>query len=399
MVSARIKEVSPSLTLGITAQVKKMENEGIRVIGFTAGEPDFDTPENIKEKAKESIDKGFTKYTPSSGIRELKEAICEKFKRDNHLEYRPEEIIVSCGAKQAIFNALFTLCDEGDEVILPSPYWLSYPEMIKLVGGKAVIIKTGSENNFKITPQDLEKAITKRTCLLILNSPANPTGMVYQKEELAEIAEILIQHKLWCISDEIYEKLIYDDREHVSIASLGKEIKERTLVVNGVSKTYAMTGWRIGYCAGPKEVIQAMSNLQDHTTSNPTSISQMAALEALTGNQETLKRMRDEFKERRDYMVEVINSLPYLKTLKPQGAFYCWVDISGALGKIMENKKIENSLAFTEALLQSVYVAVIPGEPFGDEKHIRLSYATGREKIKEGLARIEKFLLGLRLTK
>ncbi|MFN7170893.1 MAG: pyridoxal phosphate-dependent aminotransferase, partial [Candidatus Omnitrophota bacterium] len=375
MLSRRVRKISPSLTLGISAKVKRMQNEGIKVIGFGAGEPDFDTPLNIKEKAKEAIDKGFTKYTSSSGIKELKEAICAKFKKDNQLDYHPEEVVVSCGAKQAIFNAIFTLCEEGDEVILPSPYWLSYPEMIKLSGAKPVIIKTSPQNNFKITPFQLKRAITKRTKLLILNSPSNPTGMVYQKRELEEIAEVLSRYKLWCISDEIYEKLIYEGLKHISIASLGKEIKKRTLVVNGVSKTYAMTGWRIGYCAGPKEVIQVISNLQDHTTSNPTSISQMDALEAITGTQRDLKRMLKVFRKRRDYMVETINSLSLLKTLKPEGAFYCWVDISQVLGRQVNNKKIKNSLDFTESLLQAMYVAVVPGEPFGDEKYIRLSYA------------------------
>ncbi|MCM8779012.1 MAG: pyridoxal phosphate-dependent aminotransferase [Candidatus Omnitrophica bacterium] len=392
MLSRRVRKISPSLTLGISAKVKRMQNEGIKVIGFGAGEPDFDTPLNIKEKAKEAIDKGFTKYTSSSGIKELKEAICAKFKKDNQLDYHPEEVVVSCGAKQAIFNAIFTLCEEGDEVILPSPYWLSYPEMIKLSGAKPVIIKTSPQNNFKITPFQLKRAITKRTKLLILNSPSNPTGMVYQKRELEEIAEVLSRYKLWCISDEIYEKLIYEGLKHISIASLGKEIKKRTLVVNGVSKTYAMTGWRIGYCAGPKEVIQVISNLQDHTTSNPTSISQMAALEAITGTQRDLKRMLKVFRKRRDYMVETINSLSLLKTLKPEGAFYCWVDISQVLGRQVNNKKIKNSLDFTESLLQAMYVAVVPGEPFGDEKYIRLSYATSLEDIREGLERIKKFL-------
>jgi len=391
-ISKRIGKISPSLTLGITAKVRKMEKEGIKVIGFGAGEPDFDTPLNIKEKAKEAIDKGFTKYTPSSGIVELKEAICEKLKKDNRLDYKPEEIIVSCGAKHAIFNAIFTLCNEKEEVILPSPYWLSYPEMIKLAGAKPVIIETSLENNFKVTPKELKRAISKKTKVFILNSPSNPTGMVYKKEELEEIAKLLVKYDIWCISDEIYEKLIYDDVEHISIASLGEEIKKKTLVINGVSKSYSMTGWRIGYCAGPKEVIQAMSNLQDHTTSNPTSISQVAALEALRGNQEDLKKMVKEFKKRRDYMVEKVNSLPFLKTLKPEGAFYCWVNISEVLGKSIEGRKINNSLEFTEVLLNLAQVAVVPGAPFGDDKYIRLSYATSMENIVEGLERMERFL-------
>ncbi|MCM8783272.1 MAG: pyridoxal phosphate-dependent aminotransferase [Candidatus Omnitrophica bacterium] len=391
-ISNKVSQISPSLTLGITAKVKQMQNEGIKVIGFGAGEPDFDTPLHIKEEAKRAIERGFTKYTPSSGIRELKEAICAKFKNDNQLDFSPEEVIVSCGAKHVIFNAIFTLCDEDDEVILPSPYWLSYPEMIKLSGAKPVIVETKAENGFKITPQQIEKVINSKTKLFILNSPSNPTGMVYNRQELEEIAKLLVKHGIWCISDEIYEKLIYDNVKHISIASFGENVKKKTLVVNGVSKTYAMTGWRIGYCAGPKEIIQAMSNLQDHSTSNPASISQIAALEALRGSQEGLNKMVNEFRKRRDCMVEKINSLPLLKTIKPQGAFYCWVDISGILGKSLDKKLIKSSLDFTEVLLNSAHVAVVPGGAFGDERYIRLSYATSMENIVEGLKRIKEFL-------
>lgn len=390
-IAERINQISPSPTLDITAKAKKMQSEGINVIGFGTGEPDFDTPINIKEAAKRAIDKGFTKYTPTSGIRELKEAICKKFKIDNGLEYKPEEIIVSCGAKHAIFNTILTLCEQGDEVILPSPYWVSYLEMIKIAQAKPVIVHTTKENNFKIIPKELEKAITTRTKLFILNSPSNPTGMVYTKDELEALSKIIVKAGIYCLSDEIYEKIIYDV-PHISIASLGKEIKAQTIVINGVSKAYSMTGWRIGYAAGPREIIQAISNLQDHSTSNPTSIAQVASVEALTGSQEELKKMVSEFRKRRDYMVEKINSFPKISTLNPQGAFYCWVDISEILGRRYNSKQIRDSLELTDLLLSSVYVAVVPGNAFGDENYIRLSYATSFDNIVEGLKRIEGFI-------
>jgi aspartate aminotransferase len=389
--SKRINQISPSPTLGITAKANKMRAEGIDVIGFGAGEPDFDTPSYIKEQAKLAIDKGFTKYTPTSGIKELKSAIIKKFKTDNGLEYFSEEIIVSCGAKHSIFNIILTLCDEDDEVIIPSPFWVSYPEMVKIAGAKPVFIKTKKENNFKVSPQQLEKAITSQTKIFILNSPSNPTGMVYDKKELEELSKIIVNKKIFCISDEIYEKIIYE-KKHISIASLGEEIKKRTLVVNGVSKAYAMTGWRIGYCAGPKEIIQAMSNLQDHSTSNPTSISQYASVSALEGSQKDLEGMVLEFKKRRDFMVERINSIKGLSCLKPEGAFYCWVNIENILGKNYEGILIKDSLVLTELLLTKAKVAVVPGCVFGDDNYIRLSYATSLKNIQEGLKRIEEFV-------
>jgi aspartate aminotransferase len=390
-ISKRISQISPSPTLSITAKAKKMQAEGINIIGFGAGEPDFDTPLNIKEAAKRAIDKGFTKYTPTAGIKELKEAISAKLKTDNKLEYTSDEVIVSCGAKHSIFNAILTLCDQDDEVILPSPYWVSYPEMVKVAGAKAVILKTTQENNFKITPQQLEEAIGPKTKLLILNSPSNPTGMVYHESELRNLSKIIVKAGIYCISDEIYEKIIYDT-SHISIASLGDDIKEHTLVINGISKAYSMTGWRIGYAAGPKEIIQAMSNLQDHSTSNPTSIAQAAALEALTGTQDDLKNMVVEFRKRRDYIVERINSIPRLRTLTPQGAFYCWVDVSSILGKSLNGKKIKDLLELTDSLLVCAQVAVIPGCVFGDDNYIRLSYATSMENIIDGISRIDRFV-------
>ncbi len=393
MISKRAMAISPSPTLAITAKANQMKAEGIDVIGFGAGEPDFDTPLHIKDAAKKSLDMGFTKYTPTSGIKELKEAICKKFRNDNSLDYSPTEVIVSCGAKHSIYNAVMVLCDDGDEVIIPSPYWVSYPEMVKLAGGQAVFVETTEKNGFKITPQQLEKAITKKTKLFILNSPSNPTGMIYRKDELQALSEIIVKSGIYCISDEIYEKLIYDNEQHISIASFGSEIKNRTIVVNGVSKSYSMTGWRIGYAAGPKEIIQAMSNLQDHSTSNPTSISQWASVEAIAEGESGIIKMKEEFKKRQDYMVERINNIKGLSTIKPQGAFYCFVNVSELFGKKSDGKIISDSLAITDLLLSKAHIAVVPGSVFGDDRYIRLSYATSLKNITEGLNRLEKFVL------
>jgi len=392
LISKRLSLISPSPTLAITARAKQMKQEGIDVIGFGAGEPDFDTPVHIKEAAKKALDEGFTKYTPASGIKELKEAICQKFKNDNNLNFSAEEILISCGAKHSIFNAILALCNEGDEVILPSPYWVSYPEMIKIAGAKPIILMTTPENNFKIIPQKLREAITPKTKLLILNSPSNPTGMVYTKNELLSISNILIERGIFCISDEIYEKIIYDGREHISIASLGRpKIKNLTIVVNGVSKPYSMTGWRIGYAAGPKKIIQAMNNLQSHSTSNPTSISQKAALAALEGPQESLNNMVAEFKKRRNYILKRLSSIDGISFLKPQGAFYVFPNISQIIGRTFKKERIKDSIHLAQILLDEANVAVIPGSAFGAEGYLRLSYATSIENISEGLDRIEEF--------
>jgi len=388
-ISKRVNLISSSPTLAITARAKQMKQEGIDVIGFGAGEPDFDTPAHIKEAAKKAIDSGFTKYTPASGMKELKEAICRKFENDNNLDYSPEEIIVSCGAKHSIFNAILTLCNEDDEVILPSPYWVSYPEMIKVVGAKPVILKATQENNFKITPQQLQETITPKTKLLILNSPSNPTGMVYTKDELSSISNTLTEKGIFCISDEIYEKIIYDSQAHISIASLAPEIKKLTIVVNGVSKSYSMTGWRIGYAAGSKEIIRAMSNLQSHSTSNPTSISQKAALAALEGPQEPLCNMVAEFVKRRDYIVERLNSIKEISCLKPQGAFYVFPEVSQIIGRIFKGEIIKDSVFLAEILLDEANVAAVPGSVFGADEYLRLSYATSMKNISKGLERIE----------
>lgn len=391
-ISKRIGSISPSVTLAISAKAKQMKADGIDVVGFGAGEPDFDTPEHIKEAAKKAIDEGFTKYTPASGILELKKAICKKFRTDNNLDYLPEEILVSCGAKHSIFNAILALCNEGDEVILPSPYWVSYPEMIKVAGAKAVVLKTAQEDSFKISPQQLKEVITSKTKLLILNSPSNPTGMVYRKEELVAISKVLVEKGIFCISDEIYEKIIYDGQEHISIASLGSDIKKLTIVINGVSKSYSMTGWRIGYAAGPKEIIKAMSNLQSHSTSNPTSISQKASLAALEGPQEPLYDMVAEFAKRRDYIVKRLNSIEGVSCLKPQGAFYVFPDVSKIIGKTFKEQTIKDSIFLTEILLEEANVAVVPGGEFGAGEYIRLSYATSMENITKGLDRIKEFV-------
>jgi len=372
-ISSRAKIINPSPTLAITAKANKMKAEGINVISFGAGEPDFDTPVFIKDAAKIALDKGFTKYTPTSGIIELKKAICEKFKKDNTLEYSTEETLVSCGAKHSIFNIILTLCDEDDEVIIPSPYWVSYPEMVKVAGAKPVIIKTHQNFNFKITLHQLKEAISPKTKIFILNSPSNPTGMVYNESELKSLAKVIVDSGIYCISDEIYEKIIYDTK-HISIASLGEEIKKLTLVVNGVSKSYSMTGWRIGYAAGPKEIIQAMSNLQDHSTSNPTSIAQYATVEALKGSQQELQKMVSEFEKRREYMVDTVNSINGISTIRPDGAFYCWINVSRLIGKNFDDKTIKDSLILTDLLLTESKVAVVPGVVFGDDDFIRLSY-------------------------
>ncbi len=391
-ISKRVSVISPSVTLAITAKAKKMRGEGIDVIGFGAGEPDFDTPVHIKEAAKKALDEGFTKYTPVSGMEELKEAICRKFNHDNNLDYSPQEIIVSCGAKHSIFNAIFVLCNEGDEVILPSPYWVSYPEMIKVAGARPVVVETTQKNNFKVTPQQLQEAITPKTKLFILNSPSNPTGMVYTKEELELIGNILIKRGIFCISDEVYEKIIYDGEEHISIASLGAAIKKLTFVINGVSKSYSMTGWRIGYAAGPEEIIQAMSNLQSHSTSNPTSISQKAALAALEGDEEFSSEMVAEFLKRRDYIVERLNSINGISCLKPQGAFYIFPDVSQIIGKTFKGQLVKDSVSLSEILLAEANVAVVSGSAFGADNYLRLSYAISMENISKGLDRIAEFV-------
>ncbi len=381
-INSRIQQIVGSTTLAITARAKELKEQGKDVVNFAAGEPDFDTPDYVKEAAVKAINGGFTKYTPSSGAEDLRIAICSKFKRDNGLDYKPGQVVVGCGAKHSIFNAVMVLCDVGDEVIIPAPYWVSYPEMVKMAGATAVFIHTQTKNNFKMTPEDLSAAITPKTKLLILNSPSNPTGMVYTKKELEQIAAICVQHNIFVISDEIYEKLLYSNEPFVSIASLGKDIYDRTITINGVSKAYAMTGWRIGYAAGPVEVMNYMKNLQDHSTSNPTSISQKAAIAALNSPEDTVVAMRQEFKTRRDLMMSLVDGIPEIRYIKPEGAFYLFCDFT-RFGKCAEVAKM---------ILNDVKVAVIPGDGFGAEGYIRLTFSTSQERIKEGISRIQSWI-------
>lgn len=390
--SKRALEISPSLTLEITDKAQKMRKSGIDIIGFGAGEPDFDTPENIQQAGIEAIKTGKTRYTAASGIPELKTAICEKLKRDNNLEYDNTNILVSSGAKHSIFNAFYAVLNEGDEVIIPVPYWVSYPEFIKVVGGVPVLVKTKESNDFKYTKECLEKAITDKTKVIVLNSPSNPTGTVYTRTELEMIAEIAVKNNIFIISDEIYEKLVYDGEEHISIASLNEDIKKLTIVINGMSKAFAMTGWRIGYAAAESEIIKVMSNIQSHTTSNASSISQYASVEGLNGDQSVICDMIKEFDKRRIYMADRVNKINYLSCNMPKGAFYVMANITEAKGKTIRGHKIENSLDFTSLLLEEAKVAVVPGIAFGDDDYVRLSYATSMENIEKGLDRIEKVL-------
>ena len=390
--SQKAMKISPSLTLAITAKAKKMKSEGVDVIGFGAGEPDFNTPKNIQEAAINAIEKGLTRYTAASGIIELKEAIVNKFKRDNNLNYNTSQIIISTGAKQCLANVFQAILNPGDEVLVGVPYWVSYPELIQLADGKPVFVHTEEKNSFKLTVQSLREATTERTKAIILNSPNNPTGTTYSKEELEEIANFAKEKDLLVISDEIYEKLLYGKDKHISIASLSEDSYNRTIVINGVSKAYAMTGWRIGYAAGNEEIIKLMSNIQSHTTSNPCSISQYASVEALNGSQEEVENMIKEFEKRRDFMVDRVNLVKNLSCVKPKGAFYIMVNISKVLGKELDGKIIKDSLTFSDLLLEKEKVAVVPGIAFGVDQFIRLSYATSMENIKNGLDRIEKFV-------
>ncbi len=383
------ENLKPSATVAITTKAKEMRSKGIDIIAFSIGEPDFDTPDYIKAAAKKAIDEGFTKYTPASGVKELRDAVCKKFERDNNLKFSPDEIIATSGAKQAISLVLQVMCEAGDEVVIPSPYWVSYPEQVKLTGAKPVIVPASEKDGFKLSVDALAAAVTERTKLIILNSPSNPTGVVYDKSELEAIAEIVLSKGIFVISDEIYEKIVYGV-EHVSIASLGKDIKERTIIVNGVSKTYAMTGWRVGYAAGDREIISAMIKLQSQLTSHPDSIAQMAALAAIEGPQDEVTAMRVEFEKRRDYIVDRVRKIGALSCVKPEGAFYVFPGISSIFGKTIAGRVINSSMDFAELLLDEAKVAVVPGAAFGADANIRISYAASLDKIKEGMDRIEQ---------
>lgn len=388
----RAKNISPSPTLAIDARAKKMIAAGEKVINFGAGEPDFDTPEHIKEAAMAAIRMGKTRYTPVGGILELREAIVKKLKVDNGLDYTTDQIVVSVGAKHSLYNAMMVLLQPGDEVILPAPYWVTYLEQIKLAGAVPVIVQTSQENGFKLTAEQLRSVISPRTRMVILNSPGNPTGAVYSRDELLELGKVIEEYGLVVISDEIYEKLIYDDYRHTSIASLSPALKELTVIINGMSKAYAMTGWRIGYAAAPAEVAKAMVDLQSHSTSNPTSIAQAASVAALTGTQEPLKEMVAEFRRRRDYMLQRLNAMPGISCSTPHGAFYVFPSIAGYIGRQYKGRRIHGASDLASLLLDEVKVAVVPGVAFGDDRCFRLSYATSMENIEEGLNRIEQFV-------
>ena len=381
-ISSRAAQLTPSLTLSIDSKAKAMKLEGIDICGFGAGEPDFDTPEHIKAAAIAALEGGFTKYTPSSGLPELRQAISEKFAADNGLEYRPSQIIVSNGAKHSCYNAILATCEPGDEVIIPSPYWVSYPDMVRLAGAEPVIVQTSERNGWKMTAEEFENAMTPRTKMVIMNSPGNPTGAVYSREEMEKIVEVAAEEDIYILSDEIYEKLVYDDAKHVSIASLSKTAYDLTITVNGFSKSYAMTGWRLGYMGAPEAIAKAVDSIQSHSTSNPCSFAQKGAVAALKGDQQPLSDMHDEFDMRRNYMYDRISKIANITAVKPQGAFYVLVNIS-QLGLSSQN--------FSDRLLSKANVAVIPGIAFGDDRTIRLSYATSIDVIKKGLDRFDEF--------
>jgi aspartate aminotransferase len=389
-IAKRAMAIKPSPTLATAAKAKAMKAQGIDVVDFGVGEPDFDTPENVKQAGIRAIQSGFTKYTPAGGTDELKDAVIDKFKKDNNLAYERSQVLISCGAKHSLYNIAEALFDPGDEVIIPAPYWVSYPDQVLLNDATPVIVETTAEEGFTLTAKKLEQSVTKKTKALVLNSPSNPTGLAYDRKTLEEIAAVAVRHQFYIISDEIYEKLLYDGFKHCSIASLGKEIKDLTIVVNGVSKSHAMTGWRIGYAAGPKDVLSAMANIQSQSTSNPCSISQKAAVEALRGPQDFIATMNVEFDRRRRFMVERLNAMKGVTCLMPVGAFYAFPDVSRLFGKSVNGKTIKGSADLAAYLLEDAQVALVSGDAFGAEAYIRLSYATSMENIQKGLDRIEK---------
>ena len=388
MLSQRIQKIQPSATLAINAKAIELKKQGVDILKFGTGEPDCDTPDNIKEAAKRALDEGFTKYTAATGITELKEAVCDKLKHDNQIDCGIANVLITNGGKQALYNCFMAILDPGDEVIVPSPYWVSYADMIAVCDGVSVYVNT-TANNFKLTAKMVESAITHKTKALILNSPSNPTGMVIEKDEVEKIARLALEHNFYVISDEVYEYFLYDGKEMFSIGSI-PEMKDLVFTVNAVSKSYSMTGWRIGYIAGPVEVIKPMGSLQSHATSNPCSIAQKAALEALTGPQDSVKRMAEEFAKRRDYVYEEMSKLPGFKLVKPEGAFYAFPDVSRAF-----TDEINDSFKFTEFLMEKAKIAVVPGGAFGKagDKCIRFSYASSMEDVEEGIERIKSALL------
>jgi aspartate aminotransferase len=393
--ATRIAKIKPSETLAITAKANALRAEGRDVIGFGAGEPDFDTPENIKAAAIKAIEAGFTKYTPVGGTDELKDAVIAKLKRDNALEYKRSQVVVSCGAKHSLYNMAQALFEDGDEIIIPAPYWVSYPDIVILAGGQPVIVNTLEKDDFKMKPEQLKAAITGRTRAVVINSPSNPTGAAYSPGELKAIADVLIDKDIIAISDDIYEKIIYANFPFANIATVEPKMKDRTIVVNGVSKAYAMTGWRIGYAAGPEQIIAAIGKIQGQNTSNPASISQKAAVEALNGNQDVVGQMVSEFRKRRDIIVQLLNEIGGIKCLSPEGAFYVFPNVSQIYGRSFQGKKITNSTELIDYLLDEANVATVPGAAFGNDDHIRLSYATSLKNIEEGLKRIKNAIAKL----
>lgn len=390
--SRKAKSINPSITLSITAKAKELKDAGVDVVSFGVGEPDFNTPQNIINAAIKAMEEGKTKYTPTPGVVELKRAICDKFKIDNNVEYKASQIIVSTGAKQCLANAFMAILNPGDEVLVAVPYWVSYPELIMLADGKAVFVNTGEENDYKYTLEALEKACTNKTKAIIITSPNNPTGTIYSKEELECIAEFAKAKDLIIVADEIYEKLIYDDKKHISISSLSEDAYKRTIVINGLSKSYAMTGWRVGFAAASEEIIKIMTSIQSHITSNVNSISQYAAIEALNGPDEELKKMVIEFEQRRDFMMSKIATMDNVTAIRPNGAFYVMINVGKYFGKSINGVTISDSVNFASELLEEEKVALVPGAAFGLDEYVRLSYATSRDLIEEGLNRIERFL-------
>jgi len=393
--ATRVAQIKPSETLAITAKANALKAEGRDVIGFGAGEPDFDTPVNIKNAAIKAIESGFTKYTPVGGTDELKDAIIGKLKRDNSLEYKRSQVVVSCGAKHTLYNLAQALFEEGAEVIIPSPYWVSYPDIVVLAGGKPVIVETQEKDGFKMKPEQLKAAITACTRAVVINSPSNPTGAAYSPAELAALAAVILDKEILVISDDIYEKIIYADFPFANIAAVEPRLKDRTIVVNGVSKAYAMTGWRIGYAAGPEQIIAAVNKIQSQNTSNPASISQKAAVEALNGDQDVVGQMVVEFRKRRDVIVQLLNDIDGITCLSPEGAFYVFPNVSKIFGRSFQGKKITDSTSLIDYLLDEANVATVPGAAFGSDSHIRLSYATSLKNIEEGLKRIKNAIAKL----
>ncbi len=391
-ISKRAQAVPPSATMAVTARAKELKAQGVDVVSFGAGEPDFDTPQYIKQAAIEALESGATKYTATPGVKQLRQAISEKLKKENGLEYSADQIIVNIGAKHSVYESMQAILDPGDEVLLPAPYWVTYPEAIKLAAATPKIIKTSKENDYKITPEELSKAITDKTAAMLLNSPNNPGGFTYTPDELRELAKVLEGSDIMVISDEIYEKLIYGDTEFVSFASLSKDACNRTITINGFSKAFAMTGWRLGYTAGPLEAIKAMGRLQSHMTQNAVAFAQQAAIEALTGPADAVEDMRRQFEKRGKFMAERLNGIEGIMCPEPTGAFYCFPDVSSYYGSQIGGVKINGSMDFTKTLLEQAKVALVPGMPFGCDNNVRLSFACAMEQIDEGLKRLQSWL-------